>query len=133
MKINSLAYPDTLDRTEFGDIDSFLRFCELADVDLDAGVFSFDRYPQFSKRMAEYSGGLPVNWDSWVFVSRSRDLLFETGSRNPLKDIEDEGEDCDCYIRDFGITGAADKVKRLLEYVVAEVGLGVEWGERKHI
>ena len=115
-------------------MDNFLRFCELADVDLDTGVFFFDRFPQFSRLWPEEQDPLGDDWKYWVFVSRSRDLLFETGRRNPLNEIErEDDEECACYIRDFGVTGAADKVMRLLEYAVTEGGLCVEWGERDYI
>ena len=68
----------------------------------------------------------------WVFISRTRDIILETGTRNPNLETE-------AYAHNFGITGRADKVKALFQHAMESRKLRkmrwsyILWGIRRFI
>ncbi|OCB86594.1 hypothetical protein A7U60_g6272 [Sanghuangporus baumii] len=102
-------------RLEFGTVENFRRFCAIGDVDPEKGASQYDAQAPFYAMF-----GIKPDPDkvalrrllnipelSWIFVSRTEDVIFETSFHNPNEDA---------YAHLFGITGRADKVKRMYEF-----------------
>ncbi|EJC98318.1 uncharacterized protein FOMMEDRAFT_171218 [Fomitiporia mediterranea MF3/22] len=106
-------------RVYFGSHDQFRKFCALGDVDPDLGASQYDRiYPDIPGYRSDQDGPKET---SWIFISRDRDVLFETSSNNPNLDKY-------AYAHYFGISGRADKVIRMWEYWIN--ALDVSWDYR---
>ncbi|KAL5523253.1 hypothetical protein ACEPAF_1520 [Sanghuangporus sanghuang] len=102
-------------RLEFGTVENFRRLCAIGDVDPEKGASQYDAQAPFNAMF-----GIKPDPDkvalrrllnipelSWIFVSRTEDVIFETSFHNPNEDA---------YAHLFGITGRADKVRRMYEF-----------------